>query len=251
MRLRSRFLTASLMSAILLSLTVFATDARAGANDPAVRVFVFARSVDNAVWYRMYDKFSQTWQAWTTLGGSVKGDPAACSPALNTVSVFVRGKGGPGDDTLFSRDLILNKTSKPWRSFHTKIGSDPAAVCRAVNNTHVFARGFESAFEWHAWAVEGVWANLFTTGDTSTLFPEPGIGGENFGGKGLFTPGAASSGGQRLDIFARKSDGYIWHKSRDAAGAWHDWDSLGGVTMESTPAAASRSTIDFSVFARC
>jgi hypothetical protein len=239
------------MSAILLSLTVFATDARAGANDPAVRVFVFARSVDNAVWYRMYDKFSQTWQAWTTLGGSVKGDPAACSPALNTVSVFVRGKGGPGDDTLFSRDLILNKTSKPWRSFHTKIGSDPAAVCRAVNNTHVFARGFESAFEWHAWAVEGVWANLFTTGDTSTLFPEPGIGGENFGGKGLFTPGAASSGGQRLDIFARKSDGYIWHKSRDAAGAWHDWDSLGGVTMESTPAAASRSTIDFSVFARC
>ena len=62
-------------------------------------------------------------------------------------------------------------------------------------------------------------------------------------------PAACSWGSGRLDVFARDTDGAMWHKSYDTATAWSNWNSLGGI-LTSSPAATSPSSGVIDVFVR-
>jgi hypothetical protein len=164
--------------------------------------------------------------------------------------VFARGSGGVSDSELFYRQMTFTKTPNPWLSFHTKVGSDPAAACDGGGGVHVFAQTAESAGVWHAWYENNAWANLFLFGASDPLLSSTGIGGKSLGGGIVGGPDACSWRGKRLDVFARGSGNFIYHKARNDNGTWGTWEDLGGLPMASDPSATARLSGEISVFAR-
>lgn len=53
---------------------------------------------------------------------------------------------------------------------------------------------------------------------------------EDLGGNLTSSPAAASFARQRLDVFARGSDGHLWQRYWD--GRWHDWVDLGRILVK-------------------
>ena len=244
MKVKSPLLNALLTTTILSIVGTFSpipAQAQEGQlNKPPGKVFIYARDMSGAVIYRMFDKTH--WTGWVSLGGVTQGSPDACSPNPGEMIIFVRGGGAASGQLFFKRtDAIhFEERSTVWEPFRTLVSSDPGAVCRSGGQVDVFARGASDAAVWQAWYANGDWANRYSGG----------IGGKTLGGGINGGPDACSWGGQRLDVFARGTDNYIWHKYRDEQGAWHEWESLGGMRMTSDPSAVARSSGQMSVFAR-
>jgi hypothetical protein len=222
--------------------------------NPQSRVFVYGRGKDNAIWYEMFD--GTNWGDLKSIGGITEGTPDACSPEVGKVTVFARI---PPTGELFYKKLTLNSDNDPWQRFNTFFTSDPGVVCRSGGKADIFIRGYEDAAVWHAWYENGTWANRYqhTLPDpeagSGTFHEAPSvnaIGAVSRGGEIVGGPDACSWGGQRLDVFARGKDEYIWHIYRDDQGVWHEWESLGGLRMTSDPSAAARGNGQMSVFAR-
>jgi hypothetical protein len=220
----------------------------AQSNKPPSRVFVFARGMDAALWYKTYD--GTQWGQWETLKGIITGSPDACSPNPGEVIAFARGKSGE----LFYKRATLGNISEPWETFRTVVASDPGAVCRSGGKIDVFVRGTVGQGVWHAWYDNGMWQNQYgidpKPGSSEFRQELTGIGGEAFGGAIIGGPDACSWGGKRLDVFVRGLDNIIWHKYRDDQGTIHEWESLGGLTMTSDPSAVALTSGLMSVFAR-
>lgn len=72
-------------------------------------------------------------------------------------------------------------------------------------------------------------------------------GWESLGDMADSSPAISSWGPGRLDVFVRRSDNAIWHKSFE--NRWSDWESLGG-SLSSDPAAVSWGPGRIDLFAR-
>lgn len=252
MREKSKLLATLLMVAALFAIEAICVKPGEAQINPPSRVFVFARSSKGTVRYTMFD--GANWGEWSSIGGSVLGSPDACSPNAGEVIVFVRSQSSKYYNELFFKNLKFGQNPpKSWVGFRVKVTSDPGAVCRSGGKVDVFVRGSAAPGAWHAWAENGIWANPFRIdpkpGSDEFRTDEPGIGGVGIGGDIKGGPDACSWGGQRLDVFARGLDDYIWHTYRDEQGKWYGWESVGGLKMASDPSAVARANGQISIFA--
>jgi hypothetical protein len=242
----------SLLSAAFLMLTFLFGQYSLAQNNPPSKVFVFARVTGARLNYLMFD--GKSWQPWSKLDGIILGAPDACSPNPGEIIILARGQGGASEQELFYKIFKPSGTSKPWESFRTKFGSDPGVACRSGGKVDVFVRGYDNPAAWWGWYENGVWANAYgidpKPGSSEFRSEIPAIGAQTIGGAILDSPDACSWGGQRLDIFVRGTDEYIWHKYRDDKNVWHDWTSIGGLKMTSAPSAVARANGQMSLFAR-
>lgn len=243
-RIRARIMVAGYVLLLICSPGII----QAAPNNPPGKVFIFAQGTDKALWYNIFA--GKKWQGWESLGGVIRGGPDACAQANNDLMVFARGSGGVSDSELFYRRLKFGEAPMAWVSFHTKVGSDPAAACDGGGGVHVFAHAAESVGVWHAWYDNNTWANASLFGSSDELFTSTRIGGKSLGGGIVGGPDACSWRGKRLDVFARGSGNFIYHKARNDDGTWGTWEDLGGLPMASDPSAAARITGEMSVFAR-
>jgi hypothetical protein len=166
-------------------------------------------------------------KAPTVVGAPVgSGAPAPCSVDGTSLDLFIRG----GDNYLY---LKITPDGIHWPSESTSLGgsmtSSPAATVRDTNKVTVFARGSDGA----VWYKDGL-----QTGLTTAWGNWVSIGGQiPFG----TSPSVCSWGGGRLDVFARGTDGALWHKTwTDSAGWSKNWDSIGG-KLTSGPGATATS----------
>jgi len=246
MKVKSLLLTALLMAATLFVIEAFAlVPANAAGNNPPSRVFIFATGKDERLWYKTFD--GKNWGDWT-FGGSpysdngTLGGPDACSPNPGEIIVFAPAH----NDLLFYKKLTLDGISKPseWTKFLPEfVKASPGAICRSGGRIDVFAARYTAGVYgvYHAWSQDdGAWPNRI-----GTIIGFKSLGGEVKGG-----PDGCSWGGKRLDVFARGTDNYIWHKYVDDQGTWHEWESLAGLRMTSDPSAVALTSNQLSVFAR-
>jgi hypothetical protein len=92
----------------------------AAEGDPVT--FMFARGMDNAVWYRI--RQNETWGPWRTLGGIATGTPKAGIFADGKLAVFVRG----ADGGLWERESYDAETWTGWTSLSQPLMDDPQVV---------------------------------------------------------------------------------------------------------------------------
>ncbi len=78
-----------------------------------------------------------------------------------------------------------------------------------------------------------------TTTTSSSTTTTTNLHYENLGGQLTSAPAACSWGSDRIDVFARGTEGALWHKWFEGTG-WSNWEWLGGVIKAGTdPAAVS------------
>jgi hypothetical protein len=240
------------------------------------RVDVFARGTDNALWHRSYDVTG--WSPWESLGGQITSDPAAVSRANGVIDVFATGTDSalyhwafgsqgwaplemlspvgyvaPGSGpavaswgslrldvfvrTAAGSQLGHKSWENGWWSEWEPLGgylvSDPAAVSWGPNRIDVFAAspgpppcgGCAPPNELiHAWWDGAGWR-----------------GWDSMGGALSSSPGVASWGENRLDVFVRGTDNALYQRffvGGPGGSGWSDWVYHGG-DLHSTPDAVS------------
>jgi hypothetical protein len=157
-----------------------------------------------------------------TLPSSGRGRHTICVVAGN----IGRGTGDPQlgcgtADVLGPVDACGGDASNPVPS---GIGA-----ARTASNTTVAFRGTDDA----------VWVRSIS----------PDTGHQSLGGRILYGPALASSGADRLDLFAVGTDGALWHRAGSVNGPWNGWESLGGV-LTASPAAMSFGSNSMDVYGR-
>ncbi len=149
------------------------------------------------------------------MGGALKGNPDSVTIGGKPY-VFVRGT----DDYVWWNRWEGSKWSG-WESIgKMKVSSDPTAVVRK-NGTEIwlFARGDDNQL----WACRfnGIWGSWVSWGGTLAGNPD-----------------ATSWGGNRVDVFARSSDGKVLHAWRDddeALVKTPQWETIPDGTLSNAP----------------
>jgi hypothetical protein len=190
------------------------------------RIDVFARDTSGAVWQKW---FSGSWQPWASLGWSSSSPVAASSWASGRLDLFYRD---PSTNRLHQRHYDQGAWADDGLVGASIIPSDTlSAASWAPNRIDVFMRGASSELR-HIWYANG-WINDWVT-EVGTS------GGVNS------APSAVAWAANRLDVFWREgSSNRLQHWWYD--GALH-LSPLGGATLASNPAAASRGTGLLDVF---
>jgi uncharacterized phage protein gp47/JayE len=120
------------------------TSAPAVASWGAMRLDVFARGLDGAMWHKWFDG---AWHNWESLGGRLTSAPAAVSRDTNRIDIVARGT----DNALWHR--WWNGAS--WHGWTPLEGADttgtPAIASTGVNRLDLFARTPEGALRHRAW----------------------------------------------------------------------------------------------------
>ena len=212
------------------------------------RIDVFARASDSALWHRWYIR-GRGWSGWEKLGGVLDSGPGVSSWAAGRLDVFALGEDKKLRHKWYVRGQGWSKG--PWENLGAPSGrtltSDPSAVSWGDGRIDVFARASDSALwhrlyargqGWSGWEkLGGVLASgpdvsswgegqldVFALGGDKHLRHKRYVRGqgwskgswENLGapsGRTLTSdPGAVSWGGGRIDVFARASDGALWHR---------------------------------------
>jgi len=142
---------------------------------------VFVRGADLGLWY---------WSSltgWHAAGGKIAGKPAALSAGNGPPDAFVQGLDG----ALWR----YATTTGTWQDIGGRIIGPPSAVASAgALPLDVFVEGVDHAV-WHASSSNG------------SSWQWEALGGSISG-----PPSAVSWAGGRFDLFARMTDGALWHR---------------------------------------
>jgi hypothetical protein len=180
------------------------------------RIDVVARSAEAgnpiAHWY-----WDGSWHN-DSLGGSFTSDPDISSWGPGRLDVFARGTDGK----LWHKYWNYGSWSG-WESMGgPSIEGGPGAVSWGNGRIDVVARSAEAGNPIAHWYWDGSWHN------------------DSLGGSFTSDPDLASTAPNRLDVFARGTDGGIWRKTWNGFG-WSGWTSVGG-PVEGGPGAVSWDT---------
>jgi RHS repeat-associated protein len=197
-------------------------------SDPVVginadgRLEVFARGTDGALWHNWQTApGGPGWSGWASLGGIF---PISGAAAFN-VAVVARNADGRLEVFARGTDSALwhNWQTTPgdgwagWASLApgSAITSDPAVGINADGRLEVFARGTDGAL-WHNWqqpaAAGGGWSGWASLAPGSAITSDPAVGINADG---------------RLEVFARGTDGTLWHNRQTTPGnGWSGWAPL-------------------------
>ncbi len=154
----------------------------------------------------------------------IAGAPALASRTYPQLDIYVRG----------TNQRIYVKPFRPgqdldwvdWQSLDCCFDSDPGAVSWGYNRTDIFARSIDGEIQWRALSPSGgflVWGLWTSIGKPPT--------GAASG------PGVTSRGPDRLDVFVRGGDDYLYQTSYEGA-SWSSWEKLGDMPFVGTPAVA-------------
>jgi len=149
---------------------------------------VFARGTDNALWHNAQSAFgSDTWSGWTSLGGTLAGDPVVLpyqipvigslgDPEItgyqNRVAVFARGPGNMLWDIF--QTAPGSWANAVWENRGGPITSDPAVTLNYTDrHLEVYARGPGNALWYTSQAADNSSWSPWTTlgGGPFTAYP--------------------------------------------------------------------------------
>jgi hypothetical protein len=173
------------------------------------RLEVFARGSDGAYWHAS-QLSAGGWSGWSSLGGSFSSDPSAI-PNSGDGHLEVFGTATSGQVMHSFQGIIWSA----WYSLGTAtFTSRPAVVRNSGGPLELFAIGSDGQLR-HQWQTPGQgtgWSNWYQAGAA----PAGGWQG---------SPAVTINPDGRLEVFARSSDGAVWHAWQPA---WTPWASLGG-----------------------
>ena len=181
-----------------------------------LRIDVFVRGSDGAVWQKYYQN---GWSSWHSLGGQLAAGtgPAVASWSAGRLDVFVQGTNG----ALWHK--WWNGTSwSGWESLGGKLTASPAATWGVqetpANNIHVLVRGTDGA----------VWQKSYKNGWSSW---------HSLGGQVAPNTGPAVS--QDGILVVQGTDHQLWSKGafNGAGTAWASAGTLPAALSTSSPAA--------------
>ena len=174
----------------------------AGGNPLAGSIDVFALGADQALWHIYQTSPGGAWSGWTSLGGSLMGDPAVHLNTDGRVEVIVRGT----DSALW--DAAQTSSGGSWGSFVSLGGfitSDPALQENGDGRLEAFARGGDNAL-WHI----------------AQTSPGAGFAGwASLGGVLANSPAAVGVDSGTLDVFVEGSDTALWFVTQISPGVWN------------------------------
>ena len=240
-----------------------------------LRIDVFVRGSDGALWQKYYQN---GWSGWYSLGGQLAAGtgPAVASWSAGRLDVFVQGTDG----ALWHKWYTGTSWSS-WESLGGKLTASPAATSPSSSLIGVFARGSDGAVweksynkGWSSWQSlgENVASNtgpavsqslwLFIQGTDHKLWRTAvGIGSAKSTSWGVLggapsealstsSPGAASLTGGTL-VCVSSTSGNAWY-STDSLANWKNWTSSGSPPViahrpELTQGIASDGTYNYGI----
>jgi hypothetical protein len=255
------------------------------------RAVIFTRGASNDLVYSTQDSTQPDgWSAWTSLGGSLLGNPAAVVQTDGRVLVAARTSGGVPQ---YLEEVDAAGTWGSWTALPgLSVASDLALVKDNTNLPEVFVRGGNSRLyrsERDAAGAWGPWADLggkiatepavlkradgrlevFAVQAPSGAANDPNAdrgplvqlaqasaGGAwgswtDRGGSLTVTPTVAVNPDGSTEIFSRWTNGRLYHTKRSTGGSWGGWKALGGnTTIRQGVAVAVRSDGRLEVFGR-
>jgi probable HAF family extracellular repeat protein len=158
---------------------------------------VVAIGTDGALWNTSVNQSGQV-NPWTSIGGSLKGDPSLIISVGGNPNVFARG----ADDSVWYND---NLNPAAWQSLGGVIVNNPSGILNSDGRLEVFAAGTDNAV-WHRAQIIDVGTQW---SDWSSL------GGVIIGDA---VPAVDASGAANL--FVRGSDSALWYLTQLSAGFW-------------------------------
>jgi hypothetical protein len=227
---------------------------------------LFARGVDNGLWYKYYQG---GWSGWFNLGGTntLTSSPSSVSWSSNRIDVVARRIDG----------AIWQKTYSGFWSSWISLGapsvgasSGPAICSYGPNRLDIFVRGgndhlYQKTYTgtWGPWIDIGGFLtsepacvakmnsttkriDVVVRGNNLLMYINTNINGSwigwsQVGGTDSLTsgPGISSRSINTLDLFARGTNNQLLHNKYN--GSWSGWTSLGGF-LTSSPDAVSWSS---------
>lgn len=177
---------------------------------------LFATGTDSAVYWNEYT--STGWSGWSSLGTCVASSPAvsAYRPSGGTATrmdLWVTGC----DHVIWHRAWF---SASGWSSFDNGAGVPPAGISAGASPTanstsdgaiRVFVRGADNALYFRLWdgTAWGAWTNL-----GGALASDPAV------------TSYVQNGHDRIDVYAKGSNGYLWHRAYEWSTGWRNWESL-------------------------
>lgn len=173
---------------------------------------VFARSTRGT----LVQNFGSRWEDFGAPAAGVTGSPGSVMRAPGTIHVAMRG----GDTHMYQR-YWDGRGWSGWENRGGDLASGPGLASWSPGRLDCFAQGMFKNLIHCWWDLRSGWSQWE---DLSPRLPDARFDIQ-------FAPGAVSWGENRLDVFAvRAGDSALLHSWWD--GAWHGWESLGGVLTE-------------------
>jgi hypothetical protein len=161
-------------------------------SDPS-GIYVFVRGWDKRLWFRRL--VNNNPGPWTSLGGSVLSDPAACSTASGPIAAC-----RSSFDTVAVRYLQNGAPVGDWQVIGENATSDPV-LCSGPSGTYLFVRGPSNA----------IYSSRYNGGTSWTPLT-------SIGGSAQSSP-IAMSDSSGVSVFYMGNDSGIWTR-RFSGGSW-------------------------------
>jgi hypothetical protein len=247
------------------NVTVKAGSSPAAVWKSADLLYVFVRGSDDAMWYRVYNKTTNSWDSsWTSLGGGITSDPAV---AVLNGGPYVCARGT--DNAIWCNWELSPRSFGGWWSAGGTCDSAPAVASWGPDRLDLFCRVGNNLWQRiydHTWAAS--WGNMGGPGVTLIKNPTassrgPGLinlyvnssdnhirdrafssgawsgwGDRGCCSNGNFSPATGGRNG-RQDLVMTGTDGSLWYKTWTSGSGWDGFKVVGG-RMQSSPAVAVR-----------
>ena len=230
------------------------------------RLEAFSRGADDALWHAWQETAGGSWSGWSSLGGTIAGDPVVIQNADGRLEAFAVVTGGAVYHTW---QKTVGGSWSGWSNLGGSATSSLAIGANKDGHLELFARSTDNAI-WHMWQHPGGgwsdWASLggILAGDPTVAYNEDGrlevfglgadasiqhiwqttangtwSGWSSLGGKLASAPSVASNHDGRLEVFARAPDDTAFHVwQMTAGGSWSGWSSMGySMVSHDTPTA--------------
>ena len=176
------------------------------------------------------------WSPWTSVGGNIKGAPAASGWAPYGVSKMVFARYA--NDQLYERSYEqIDNVWGPWTSLGGTLTSGPASTSFRAGYMYVYARGTTGAL-YARWTGDGA--------DTWTPWYQPIVGSNLLAGTG---PAVCSAAADTQDLVATGANGALYWSHWTLSTGYKPWTNLGG-KLTSSPAIVSMAPGYLQVYGR-
>jgi hypothetical protein len=208
------------------------------------RVYVFARAADDRILGRHLE--SGAWSAWAPVDGLAAGSGPSALAFGSSLYLFARGQDG----AVWWNILLPTGNWFGWRSLGGQVTSAPSAGFRFGTTTiDLAARGTNNEL-YHTTGSIDVFTRT-SAGSVSQLYWQNGSwnGPFDLGGQIVGAPGSASAWLNRLDLYARGTDNFLYYHEHPN-GSPKVWTRVGSRQISSSPAATSHAPGRELIFAR-
>jgi len=182
-----------------------------------LRMEVFVRGKDNALWFAAQTSPGGSWTGFVSLGGVIVSNPTAVKDTTGRIAVFALGT----DNAVWTRSQITagSDNYSNWTSIGGN-GTSDLAVVQSYPQQHfpfstaiIFMRGPDNA----------LWYN--STSDASAPWGQ----WRSLGGALTSAPAAGLNSNNQATVFTRGGDNALWYRQvAYPGGAFNNWVTLGG-----------------------